>query len=141
MAGFIGLFQVQRVTAFYCSVLHTRALISTLTSLPLLGSGFQRRMFPPSGFPNYFRTQLPHFNSNSSPRLNPLTQLSNLLLRLGLRLNYGRRSVGQPVLVSSLPLVSMNRFFFSSPLSVASYDSQGCGGSIPSRIHTGERES
>lgn len=51
MIRYIGLFDTQCMTTLYISLLHTRArahtLVPTVTSsLPLLGSGFQRRMFP-----------------------------------------------------------------------------------------------
>jgi hypothetical protein len=63
MTGFIGLFGTQRVTTLYMSLVHT--LVATATSsLPFLGSGFQRRS-PYSGFPYYPGLQLPASHSNS----------------------------------------------------------------------------
>jgi hypothetical protein len=40
--------------------IHTHTTVQSRFHLPLFGSGFQRRTFPSSGFPNYPRPQLPH---------------------------------------------------------------------------------
>jgi hypothetical protein len=76
MTGFIELFYTGRDNTLEFTITHT--LVSTVTSsLPLLGSGFQRRSSPSSGFPNCPRPQLPASNSSSSQRLSTNTPLSH----------------------------------------------------------------
>jgi hypothetical protein len=64
----------------YC---YTQTLVSTVTSsLPLLGSGFQRRKSTSCEFPNYPRPQLLVSHSNSSQQRSPRSYLTNSLTRL-----------------------------------------------------------
>jgi hypothetical protein len=47
LTKFVGFFDTQRMTTLYSTLLHTHTLVSkVMYSLPLLGSGFQRQMFP-----------------------------------------------------------------------------------------------
>jgi hypothetical protein len=60
------------------SVTHTHTSATVTSSLSLLGSGFQRRTFLSSGFPNCPRPQLLAFHNNSSQRLNSSSALTLL---------------------------------------------------------------
>jgi hypothetical protein len=76
MTRFVVHFDTARDYTLLVTITHT--LVSTVTpSLSLLGSFFQRRTFPFSGFPNYPRPQLSVSHSNSSQRLNPRGSLTN----------------------------------------------------------------
>jgi hypothetical protein len=91
MTGFIGLFDTAGDYTLQFTVTHK--LVSTvMSSMPLLGNGFQRRTFP------YFR--VPELSPTSATGF---SQSSRVLC-------YDRRSVGQSVLMSSTHLGFMTRF-------------------------------
>jgi hypothetical protein len=81
---------IQRVTTPYSTLLHTHThththtIVFTVTSsLPLLGSDFQKRTFPSSEFPNGPQPQLPAPNRNSSQRLILSSSLPHSLIHFG----------------------------------------------------------
>jgi hypothetical protein len=81
MTRFIAHFDTEGDYTLQFTITHT--LVSTVTSsLPLLGSGFKRRTFPSSVFPNCPRPQLPASKSNSSQQLNPSGYLTHLLIQI-----------------------------------------------------------
>jgi hypothetical protein len=84
MAGFVGHSDTAPDYALHFTITHT--LVSTvMSSVPLLGSGFQRQALP-----NCARPQEPASNSNSSQRLNPIKSLTHY--------NSKSKSLGQSVL-------------------------------------------
>jgi hypothetical protein len=72
MTGFIAHFDSARDYTLQFSITHTLAS-SVTSSMPLLGRGFQRRMFPSSGFPNCPRPQLLEAHHNWAPVVLELT--------------------------------------------------------------------
>jgi hypothetical protein len=96
----------------------THKLVFTVTSsLPLLGSGFQRRTFLPCGFPNSPRPQVPASPINSSQRLNrsgSLNSPTNSSVVLLIPSRHGpRRQHHFPLLY---PLVAVEAYLFLEPL-------------------------
>jgi hypothetical protein len=65
-------------TIHYYTHIHT--LVSSRLHWPLLGSGFNGRRSPSSGFPNCSWSQLPASNVNSSQQLNNSSSLTDWLL-------------------------------------------------------------
>jgi hypothetical protein len=70
---------IQRVTTLYSTLLHTHSLVSTVTSsLPLLGSSFQRRTFVFLWFPELSPTSATRFSQQQLTATEP-QQSSNSL--------------------------------------------------------------
>jgi hypothetical protein len=64
-------------TVHYYTHTHTPLVYAVMSSLPLLGSGFQRQMFPFLWVPNCLPPQLPACNSSSLQRLNLSSSLAD----------------------------------------------------------------
>jgi hypothetical protein len=108
------------VNTLHISLLHTHSL----SSLPLLRSGFHRRKFPFLWVPELspcisYQLQAATAHNNLTPavivthRASFTDRLTRLLkLKLTLKLRYYRRSVGQSVLVSGFHLGPMIRVSF-----------------------------
>jgi hypothetical protein len=78
--GFIGLFDIGRDYSLEFTVTHIHTLVSAvISSLPLLGSGFNGGRCPPSGVPNWIGPHLPVSKSKSLERLSPSGPLTNSL--------------------------------------------------------------